>query len=256
MIIVHLTSSLGSKVLLYLKFSIIFVILIFSDYSHALFITVKRKKMLKKTLLLLTILSLSTLYANDNILLYNAYGNAHHILIQGRMEEKKTFSQAKKDDSWFQNLWRTLRQVKGEEIKNRTIFALVNGEKFQSQGDDEGYFSFDITTQHALKTGYEKIILTIEGNSDASEAEAMIVGSEPLVGIISDFDDTIIVSNVTNKVELGYNTVFKNYKQRTVVPTMLERFKKSLHKIQKMLLVHFLSSLVLLNNSFLLWRIF
>ena len=184
--------------------------------------------MLKKTLLLLTILSLSTLYANDNILLYNAYGNAHHILIQGRMEEKKTFSQAKKDDSWFQNLWRTLRQVKGEEIKNRTIFALVNGEKFQSQGDDEGYFSFDITTQHALKTGYEKIILTIEGNSDASEAEAMIVGSEPLVGIISDFDDTIIVSNVTNKVELGYNTVFKNYKQRTVVPTMLERFEKIL----------------------------
>jgi phosphatidate phosphatase APP1 len=190
--------------------------------------------MFKKILLFsILLLSSSILQAQDNILVYNAYGNAHHIFIQGRMEEKKNFSEAQEDDNWFQNLWRTLRQVKGKEIKNRTIFALINGEKFQTQGDDEGYFEFDIITQHALQTGYKKIALNIEGNSDASETEVTIIGSEPLVGIISDFDDTIIVSNVTNKIELGYNTVFKNYKQRTVVPTMLERFEKILEQNPK-----------------------
>jgi len=191
--------------------------------------------MFKKSLLFLILLLLSTLIlqAKDNILIYHAYGNAHQILIQGRMEEKKTFSKAKEDDNWFQNIWRTVRQVKGDEIKNQTIFALIHGEKFETKGDDEGYFEFNITTQKALKMGYEKITLYIEGNSNAIEREVTTIGSEPLVGIVSDFDDTMIVSDVTNKIKLGYNTVFKNYKQRTVVPTMLEQFEKILAKNPK-----------------------
>jgi len=191
--------------------------------------------MLKKILLLSSVLflSTSTLSAKDNILIYHAYGNAHQIVIQGRMEEKKTFSEAKEDDNWFQNIWRTVRQVKGDEIKNQTIFALVHGEKFETKGDDEGYFEFNITTKKSLKMGYEKIALYIEGNDNAHEAEVMVIDDEPLVGIISDFDDTMIVSNVTNKIKLGYNTVLKNYKQRTVVPNMLERFQKILLKNPK-----------------------
>jgi len=186
--------------------------------------------MFKKILLFssLLFLSSSTLHAKDDIVVYHAYGNAHQIVIQGRMEEKKTFSEAKEDDNWFQNIWRTVRQVKGDEIKNQTIFALVNGEKFETKGDDEGYYEFNITTQQALKTGYEKVALNIKGNSNAHTTEVTVIGSEPLVGIISDFDDTMIVSDVTNKIKLGYNTVFKNYKQRTVVPTMLEWFQKIL----------------------------
>jgi len=113
-------------------------------------------------------------------------------------------------------------------MRLKTIFALFHGEKFGTKGDDEGYFEFNITTQKALKTGYEKIALTIKGNNNAHEREVTVIGLEPLVGIISDFDDTMIVSDVTNKIKLGYNTIFKNYKQRTVVPTMLERFQKIL----------------------------
>jgi len=186
--------------------------------------------MFKKILLLSSALCLSSLnlQAQDNIVVYHAYGNAHQIVIQGRMEEKKIFSEAKEDDNWFQNIWRTVRQVKGDEIKNQTIFALIYGEKFETKGDDEGYFEFNITTKKSLKTGYERIALNIEGNSNVHETEVMIIGKEPLVGIISDFDDTMIVSNVTNKIKLGYNIVLKNYKQRTIVPHMLERFEKIL----------------------------
>lgn len=166
--------------------------------------------------------------AKDNIVVYHAYGNTHQIVIQGRMENKKTFKKVNKNDSWFRNLWRRARQVEGDEIESQTIFASVHDEKFTTKGDDEGYFEFNITTKKVLKTGYDKVVLNIEGNSDVHQTEVMIIGSEPLVGIISDFDDTIIISDVTNKIKLGYNTVFKNYKQRKIVPTMLERFQKIL----------------------------
>jgi len=186
--------------------------------------------MFKKTVwftLFILLISIAV-QGKDNIEVYYAYGNAHQIVIQGRMEKEKTFKRVKEDDNWFRNLWRRVRQVEGDEIESQTIFALVNHEKFETKGDDEGYFEFNITTRKALKTGYDKVALNIEGNSNVHETEVMVIDSEALVGIISDFDDTIIISDVTNKIKLGYNTVFKNYKQRTVVPTMLERFQKIL----------------------------
>lgn len=179
-------------------------------------------------LLFLFSLHLSALQAQDNIKVYHAYGNAHHLVIQGRMEKMKTFQKVMLDDGWFRNVWRRLREVEGDEIKHEHIIASVNDESFVTRGDDEGYFGFDITTEKALDSGYATIDLQIENHANIHKTMTTIIGAEPLVGIISDFDDTIIVSNVTNTIRLGLNTLFKNYKQRTVVPTMLERFEKIL----------------------------
>ena len=76
--------------------------------------------------------------------------------------------------------------------------------------------------------GFQKITLHINGNKNLHKTNATIIDSIPLLGIISDFDDTMIVSDVTNKIKLGFNMMFKNYKQRTLVPSILERFKKIL----------------------------
>ena len=181
-----------------------------------------------KKILLLTILFIGIGHAKDNIVVYHAYGNTHQLIIQGRMEKKKEFKEVKKDDGWFRNLWRRLREVEGDELESKNIIATIGHETFQTKGDDEGYFEFNIRTKKALESGYKTIDLNIENNPNIHKTTATIIGSEPLVGIISDFDDTIIVSDVTNKIKLGLNTMFKNYKQRTVVPSMLERFNKIL----------------------------
>jgi len=184
--------------------------------------------MFKKILLLSLILSSSTLHAKDNIVIYHAYGNTHQIVIQGRMVKKKPFKVANKEDGWFKNLWRKIREIEGNELKNQTIYASITHEKFKTKGDDEGYFEFHITTQKALKTGYAKVYIHIEKNANIHESNVTIIDSQPLIGIISDFDDTIIVSDVTHKIQFAQNTLFKNYKQRKVVPSMLERFQKIL----------------------------
>ena len=181
-----------------------------------------------KKILLLTILFIGIGHAKDNIVVYHAYGNTHQLIIQGRMEKKKEFKEVTKDDGWFRNLWRRLREVEGDELESKNIIATIGNETFQIKGDDEGYFEFNIRTKKALESGYKTIDLNIENNPNIHKTTTTIIGSEPLVGIISDFDDTIIVSDVTNKIKLGLNTMFKNYKQRTVVPTMLERFNKIL----------------------------
>ena len=168
------------------------------------------------------------LQAKDNIVVYHAYGNNHQVIVQGRMEKKKDFKKVTQDDGWFRNLWRRLRQVEGDEIESENINLTINQETFKTKGDDEGYFEFNVKTKEVLPMGYQKLVLNIDGNKNLHKTNATIIDSTPLVGIISDFDDTIIVSDVMHKIKLGFNTMFKNYKQRTLVPTMLERFKKIL----------------------------
>ena len=181
-----------------------------------------------KKILLLTMLLVSIGHTKDNIVVYHAYGNNHQVIVQGRMEKKKDFKKVTQDDGWFRNLWRRLRQVEGDEIESATINLSINHESFKTKGDDEGYFEFNIKTKEVLPMGFQKITLHIEGNKNLHETNATIIDTTFLISIISDFDDTIIVSDVTHKIKLGVNTMFKNYKQRTLVPTMLERFKKIL----------------------------
>jgi len=191
--------------------------------------------MFKKFLLAVTLLVVVSvsLQAKDNIEVYNAYGNAHHVVIQGRMLRKRAFEVVKSDDSWVRNLWRRAKQIESNEISNAHIIANIHNEKFTVKGDDEGYFEFNITLKSRLKTGYEKVDLTIENNTYTYHTLATIIEDQKLVGIISDFDDTLIVSNVTDKFDLAINTVLKNYQQRILVTTMQEQFRQILSQNPK-----------------------
>ena len=178
-------------------------------------------------------MTIIVLQAKDNIEVYHAYGNTQHIIVQGRMLYKREFEKVSDNDSWFTNVWRRAKQIESDEISDANIFATIQNKEFHVKGDNEGYFEFNITLDNALKTGYADIDLTIENNAFMHHDLATIIGNKKLVGIISDFDDTIIVSNVTEKIKLATNTLFKNYKQRKIVPGMLEQFKKILSQNPK-----------------------
>lgn len=167
------------------------------------------------------------LHAKDNIDIYDAYGNADKVYIEGRMllEEKSTTPTPQ--DSLWTNLLRKIRTLINDEIKETKITATIKGVTYQTSSDDEGYFHFDIDTKSPLPQGYHDISLQIENNPTPQELKLPIM-IEKALGIISDFDDTLIISDVTNKLKLSYNIFTKNHTQRTPVKGMKERFEKLL----------------------------
>lgn len=183
--------------------------------------------------ILFVTLFFTSLQANDNIEIYSAYGNTHKVIIQGRMLKVKSFKKVEKSDSWFRNFWRRVKGIESDEIANKKIVARFDNVEFSTKSDDEGYFNFDIKSKKPFKSGYKHINLNINNNPNIHKTKAKIFPNKPLVGIISDFDDTIVVSNVTNKIKLGINNFFKNYKQRQLIESMRERFEKILLKNPK-----------------------
>ena len=142
---------------------------------------------------------------------------------------KKENIQIEKDDGKFVNLWRKLTQLTNDEIKNNLIFATLNDERYITFGDNEGYFRFEIESKKTLLPPYQDVILNIENNKLSQHIKVPIF-TQKAVGIISDFDDTVVISDVTDKLKLSQNLLLKSYKQRTLIPTMKERFQKILSK--------------------------
>ena len=184
----------------------------------------KRGLIFKITLILWLV---SFIHAKNNIQVYNAYGNSHKVFIEGRMVYKKNYNQPLEDDTLFHNMWRKIKQLTSNEIKNEKIIAYIDNEICSTVGDDEGYFEFNIKSDQELYTGYKSIALQIENNPTILNINATITRNKA-IGIISDFDDTVIISDVTNKLKLIDNLLLKNYKQRKVVPGMAERFQEIL----------------------------
>ncbi len=75
--------------------------------------------MLKKSLLCIFsfLFVATTLTAKDNIEVYNCFGNANHVVIEGRMLYEKSFKAVSNQDGIFRNLWRKIKQLTSDEIK-------------------------------------------------------------------------------------------------------------------------------------------
>lgn len=171
-----------------------------------------------KTLLCLIMLLPATVWAAHNqILLYDGYGSRERMLIDGRVIASEQKSPAKADDAWYHNLWRTLRTLKNDERENHKMTLKIGGNEARAISDEEGYFRASIVPLIPLATGWHSVSAT--GTNAQGEGRLLIVSTRNTLGVISDIDDTVLISDVTNKSQLLKNTFLKNAQQRQTFPS-------------------------------------
>ena len=178
-----------------------------------------------KKILLILLITTFTLFAKPDITIYNAYSNNGTIYINGRLI-KEDFIDSSKSDSIFKNIINKTKLLFHNELKNSKVYILVNKKLYSTTSDEEGYFDISI------KQKSHKATIFTNKESEALNVD-ILQYNNPKVGIISDFDDTIIVSNVPNRLKLIQNTLTKNYKQREIVKKTEDKIKSLLRKYPK-----------------------
>jgi len=178
-----------------------------------------------KRAILLSLIGFNLLLAQPTIEVYSCYGNADELMVEGRVLTERSFKEPKKEESWFTNLWENLGHLINDEKKNTLITLQIDTMQYHSKTDDEGYFEFDVSKSKKSFHKQQPIQLFLNDSSINTVCLALILKDVPQQGIISDFDDTLIVSDVSSKLKLVNNILLKNYKQREMVFGMLERFK-------------------------------
>ncbi len=165
--------------------------------------------------------------ADDGIAIavHHAYGTPRHFTVEGRVAERRDGREARPGDSWLRNLWRTLRFLHVDEEKGTPLLLTLASRTWELRSDDEGYFALRGETPPQARPGWNPLRVQVAGDAARAEAGLLLVPDEATLGVISDFDDTLVVSEVTDRSRLLSHTLLENPLQRTAVPGMAAFFR-------------------------------
>lgn len=153
---------------------------------------------------------------------YLGFGNAEKIILKGRVLEDRGFTVNREDSRW-QNLVNTYRRFETDEVQNAHLKAKFQDIEKEVFTDQEGYFDLEISPNQILETRpWQDVELELlaprlrNGETISATARVLVPPESAKFGVISDIDDTIISSNITNKLKMVLTVALLN--EHTRVP--------------------------------------
>lgn len=140
---------------------------------------------------------------------YAGFGNPERLLVRGRVLETESFRTQTPEDSPWTNLVELYKRLESDEVEGAKVVARFQGTEHRAVSDSGGYFTFEIALPTPLEgSGWINVELELEapatrgGATVTASAEVLVPPSTARFGIISDIDDTVLWSNVTNKLNM------------------------------------------------------
>lgn len=148
------------------------------------------------------------------IMPFIGFGNHEKIFSKGRVLEKKDAGLAQETDSRWRNLIRMLRLFETDEVPRALVRARFENLENEIRADREGYFDIELNTGDRSQTGLwhdlDLELLEPTINNTKTTGQILIPPASAKFGVISDIDDTVIKTNVTNRLKMLATTVLTN----------------------------------------------
>jgi phosphatidate phosphatase APP1 len=139
---------------------------------------------------------------------YMGFGTAERFVLQGRVMMDKGFRPPSKTRSAWTNFFELYKRIDSRDVPGATIVAQFRDVEQQGVTDTNGYFRFEFNLSEPLETsGWHELQLRLvnppmRGGSSTVPAQVLVPSSRARFGVISDIDDTVLWSNVTNKLKM------------------------------------------------------
>lgn len=151
---------------------------------------------------------------------YLGFGNAGRIWLKGRLLDEADFREQSDLDTGWQNLVALYQRLESDEVADARVQARFAGAIHETRTDNGGYFSFDFATGAPLAGGWHRVELEFPDNLQPdgaplrASAEIRVPSAGARFGIISDIDDTVLWTNVTNKLNMALMLARTNHHTR------------------------------------------
>jgi phosphatidate phosphatase APP1 len=164
------------------------------------------------------VLAPSSGLAKPGILLFPAIGRPTHVIISGR-----TLREEQGDKG--SPLKRNLKRLAARNWEDAPIEVRFAGRVLRIASGEDGEFeaAFPAPAGSPFPLGERTAEVTIPGASGTARVE--IISDEAPFFVISDFDDTVAVSNVTSEVGLVRSGLLEDAYTQPVVPGMAAFFR-------------------------------
>ena len=140
---------------------------------------------------------------------YASYGTRERVFVHGRVLEDEGFAVQSPDDRSWRNLRELYKRLESDEVPYARVRVRLGGVEHPIDADREGYFRADLTLAGALdRAGWHAADVELaapvprDGARVTAVAPVLVPPPTARFGVISDLDDTVIWTNVTNKLRM------------------------------------------------------
>lgn len=160
------------------------------------------------------------------IVAYRGYASKARALVHGRVLESSDLAPAAEDDSLWRNLVNTAKQVEADPVPHARVLVSVAGVDREIVADDEGFFRewIDLPELPAAPGPWREVELRLLAPLRANQPDVRATGrllvpeSSASFGVISDLDDTVIQSRITNFLQAARTLMLGNARTRLPFP--------------------------------------
>ncbi|GAB2597299.1 App1 family protein [Spirosoma areae] len=158
------------------------------------------------------------------IIYYRGFGSMAEVWLKGRVLRQRDLSTPSDRDTFWQNLLATYERFESDEVPGVTVRVDAFGQSHTAVTDEEGYFEVTIKPPSELSPGRAwfpvRYSLDGIGQPDTEETSAnqpvvkdgylMISPPFSQFGVVSDIDDTVLVTGATNLLQTARLTFLGN----------------------------------------------
>lgn len=149
------------------------------------------------------------------IRLFRSYGNPGSVHLRARVFKPENQRPESAEDSSLLNFWRNLTSLSVKEVSGVKIDLSLNGRSQTLISDQEGMIQVASEAFGPLPPGIHTLQAALtpgQAYTAPTVSEKVVIqnSAEPSLGVVSDIDDTIKISYVTNKLKSLRRLLFSN----------------------------------------------
>jgi phosphatidate phosphatase APP1 len=174
----------------------------------------------------------------DTVVLYRGFGWANRVYLFGRALEEKSIAPAELTHSRLRNLRAMLQRADSDPLPHAVVRVTIGTSTQDFEADDEGFFSgwMPAVSPRRLDPEWVEVhaeLVTTGRRVPSLTREASGVAYCPLMTpeylVLSDIDDTVLQSRVTNFLRAAQTLAFGNARTRLPFPGVA-RFYQALRR--------------------------
>ena len=158
--------------------------------------------------------------------LYRGYANDEELIVMGHVFKPTKTKDYAFEKKKFEHASSIIRLFRLKTHANADVYLEHNNTTIHTKTLIDGYFKFCIPVDQNVGHGwidYEVSIL--HGNTKIVAKESFIRPKKENLGIISDIDDTFLVSYTENPLKKLYHLLFRNVNSRKVFEDVVPHYK-------------------------------
>ena len=158
--------------------------------------------------------------------LYRGYANEQELIVMGHVFKPTTTKDYDFQKKNLKNATSIISMFRIKTQSNADVFLDHNNIKIHTKTLKDGYFKFCVPLDQFTKYGWIEYQVSINyKNETITTKESYIRPHKGNIGIISDIDDTFLVSHSLNPFKKLYILLFKNIKTRKVFKDVVAHYQ-------------------------------